>query len=90
MYHRRNVLIFIQKLLSPDKYKSEEKKQEKKKKTRVTEKEDGIIDDNSRLQARVQENKTEMSKKARREIKFCICTHDLIRIYTDVVVSNKQ
>lgn len=25
-----------------------------------------------------------------KKIKFCIYTHDLIRIYTNVVVSNKQ
>lgn len=30
-----------------------------------------------------------MAKKEGK-IKFCIYTHDLIRIYTNVVVSNKQ
>lgn len=28
--------------------------------------------------------------KKKKEIKICIYTHDLIRIYTNVVVSNKQ
>lgn len=31
-----------------------------------------------------------MAKKEGKKIKFCIYTHDLIRIYTNVVVSNKQ
>lgn len=29
-------------------------------------------------------------KKKKKKIKICIYTHDLIRIYTNVVVSNKQ
>lgn len=74
------MLIFIQKLLSPDKYKSE---------NRVTER---GWDNRQQLKSvgKSAEKKTQKWPKVRKEMKFCICTHDLIRIYTDVVVGNKQ
>lgn len=52
-------------------------------------KEDGIIDNN--LECRQEcRKKTHKWPKGRKKMKICIYTHDLIRIYTNVVVSNKQ
>lgn len=67
MYHRWNVLIFIQKLLSPDKYKSEKQWL----------KEDGITDTNlsvgkSARKEKIIQKWPKKKKKKEEEIKFCI------------------
>lgn len=54
-------------------------------------KEDGIIDNNLECRQECRKNtKTQKWPKKKKKEEFCIYTHDLIRIYTNVVVSNKQ